>query len=75
MRCSDARNIWVECGNRYGRAAHPVHNDGLVREAEFDLSFWMGRCNGSSMDWLRVIVNGPYGHYAATRAYFRDELV
>ena len=74
VRCSDARNIWVECGNRYGRAAHPVHNDGLVREAEFDLSFWMGRCNGSSMDWLRVIVNGPYGHYATTRPYTYAEL-
>lgn len=74
IACSDARTVTVECGNRYARSAKPVHNDGLLRQARFDMAFWLDRCKDLHNDWLRVIVHGPYGHYASTRAYFYEEL-
>lgn len=74
VRSSDACAISVECGNRYARIAHPLHNDGLLREATFDMRFWMDRCQDHPWDWLRVIIRGPYGHYASTRAYTYEEL-
>ena len=74
ITCSDARMVLVECGNRYGRKAAPVHNDGLLREAVFDMNPWLQRCSGASNDWMRVIVQGPYGHCAATRAFTFEEL-
>lgn len=74
IACSDARSISVECGNRYARYAAPLHNDGLMREARFDMRFWLDRCTGHPFDWLRIIVHGPYGHYASTRAFTYEEL-
>lgn len=71
---SDARSITVESGNRYARIAAPVANDGLLRQARFDMRPWLDRCNGHPYDWLRVVVHGPYGHYASTRAYTYEEL-
>jgi hypothetical protein len=74
ISCSDARSITVESGNRYARIAAPVANDGLLRQARFDMRPWLDRCNGHPYDWLRVVVHGPYGHYASTRAYTYEEL-
>lgn len=74
IHCSDARSISVESGNRYARYAKPLHNDGLMREAKFDMRPWLDRCNGHPFDWLRVVVHGPYGHYASTRAFTCEEL-
>ena len=74
VRCSDARMISLEGSTRFARSAHPIHNDGLLREARFDISPWLNAANQAPGDWLRVVVHGPYGHFAATRAYFRSEL-
>ena len=74
ITCSDARYITVESGNRFARAARPIHSDGLLRNARFDLSTWLGQCEGHSKDWIRIVVHGPYGHYASTRAYTYEEL-
>ena len=74
ITCSDAQMIIVECGDRFGRCARPVHNDGLLRHARFDMSFWLSRCRDLPNDWLRVVVHGPYGHYASTRCYTYEEL-
>ncbi len=74
ISCSDARQITIICGNRHGRKAVPIHNDGLLREAEFDMSAWLDLCQGLPHDWLRIVVQGPYGHTATTRAYTPDEL-
>lgn len=72
--CSDATAISVECGNRYARNVTPVNADGLLRQASIDMSGWLSRCKDHPYDWLRVIVHGPYGHYASTRAYTFSEL-
>ncbi len=74
ITCSDARYITVESGNRFARAARPIHNDGLLRKARFDLRTWLGLCEGHPKDWIRIIVHGPYGHYASTRAFTYEEL-
>ena len=74
IACSDARKVTVEFGNRYACIANPISTDGLLREARFDLRKWLERCSGHPFDWLRVVVHGPYGHYAATRAYTYEEL-
>ncbi len=74
ITCTDAAMISVECSNRYGRAVRPVHNDGLLREAEIDMSVWMEGCEKLPGCWFRVVVNGPYGHYASTRAFTYEEL-
>ena len=74
IRCSDARSVNVEASNRFALNATPIHNDGLLREATFDISRWLTITENSPDDWFRIVVHGPYGHYASTRAYFRDEL-
>ena len=74
VRCSDACWVSLEGGNRFGRYARPIHNDGLMREATFDIAPFMNVCRGQPNDWLRVVVHGPYGHYAATRGYTYEEL-
>ena len=74
VRCSDARSVTLECSNRFALIANPIHNDGLLREATFDISRWLTLTENSPNDWFRIVIHGPYGHYAATRAYFRDEL-
>ncbi len=74
ISCSDAAMISVECSNRYGRTARPVHNDGLLREAEIDMGTWMSSGEKVPGCWFRVVVNGPYGHYASTRAFTYEEL-
>lgn len=74
ISCSDARYITVESGLRFAQRVKPVHNDGLLRNARFDLSSWIERCEGNPKDWIRIVVHGPYGHYASTRAYTYEEL-
>ena len=74
VRCSDARYITVETSNRFAWCARPTHNDGLLREGTFRISAWQKTAVATPNDWIRIVVHGPYGHFAATRAYFRDEL-
>ena len=74
VRCSDARSVVLESNIRFARSAYPVQNDGLLREAKLDLAPWRNAAIQNPDDWIRVTVYGPYGHYAATRAYFRDQL-
>ena len=74
IRCSDARSVVVESNVRFARTAYPAANDGLLREAKLDISPWRNAPIQKPDDWIRITVYGPYGHYAATRAYFRDEL-
>ena len=74
VRCSDARSVVLESNIRFARSAYPANNDGLLREAKLDISPWRNAAVQNPDDWFRITVCGPYGHYAATRAYFRDEL-
>ena len=74
ITCSDARMITLESGSRFARCAKPVNHDGLLRQAQFDLSSWLELCQERPDAWIRVVVHGPYGHYASTRAYTYEEL-
>lgn len=74
VTCSDAKTVSINCGNRWARCIKPVNNDGLLRQAQFDLRSWLDICTGQTSDWFRVVVQGPYGHYASTRAFTREEL-
>ena len=78
ITCSDATSITLESDCRFARRALPVHNDCLMRQATFDLSKWLeGTQSHDTADraYIRLTVNGPYGHRAFTRAYFYDELL
>ena len=72
--CSDARSVALESNIRFARSACLASNDGLLWEAKLDISPWRNAAVQNPDDWFRITVYGPYGHYAATRAYFRDEL-
>jgi len=75
IKCSDAQFITLESGGRYYKRKNPVAPDKFLREATFDITKFLEGCNGESpMEWLRVVVHGPYGQFATTRGYRLDEL-
>ena len=77
ISCSDAQSIVVESDCRFAKRALPTQNDGLLREATFDLTKWIEGTKShetTEKAYIRITVNGPYGHRAFTRAYFFDEL-
>jgi hypothetical protein len=78
ITCSDARSVGLESDCRFAKHALPIHNDGLLREATFDLSKWMNASQETGRTeeaYIRLTVNGPYGHKAYTRAYYLTELL
>lgn len=76
IACSDAQAILVQTGTRFAKAVYPVAPDKLMREANINLAKWLAEVSGDEpQDWFRVIVRGPYGDYATTRAYRRKELI
>lgn len=79
IRCSDASAITVVCGLRIAPRLKPTAPDKLLREGRIDMSKWFEFCQtgderNQNRTWFRVIVHGPYGDYAATRAFWFDEL-
>lgn len=75
IRCSDAQYIFLNSGTNFSKRVAPKAPDMLLREATVDLSGWISQCSGNDpREWIRVTVWGPYGNYAASRAYFRNEL-
>ena len=74
ITCTDAREVALICGNRFALRAEPIHNDGLLREAVFDLEKWLDACLDLPQYWFCVRVKGPYGHFATTRAYRKEDL-
>ena len=75
IRCSDAQFITLESGGRYYKRKNPIAPDKFLREATFDITKWLEMCNGESpVEWLRLVVHGPYGQMATTRAYTLEEL-
>lgn len=75
IECSDAQYITVESGTRFAKRVNPIAPARLIRSGTIDLAQFFEKCSGESpLEWLRVVVHGPYGDYAATRAYFLDEL-
>ena len=46
-----------------------------LREAQFPLDTFFARANGAPGSCIRLTVTAADGSYAATRAYFLEELV
>lgn len=72
ISCSDARLIRVENHGRFARKVE-AENGNLVREASFDLEPFFEKADENS--YIRLTVTAPDGSYAATRAYYLNELI
>ena len=78
IRCSDAFSVTVESGLRFASRLVPAAPLKLLREGVIDMKKWFdccreGDCRNENRMWFRVIVHGPVGDYASTRAYLFDE--
>ena len=78
IRCSDALSVTIESGLRFAARLSPAAPDKLVNQGQIDLKKWFNFCatgdgRNRNRTWFRVIVHGPYGDYAATRAFHYDE--
>ena len=74
IECSDAQFITVESGARFSKRVTPKEPDKLLRHATINMQKWFDSCTGMSpKEWFRVTVQGPYGEFAATRAFHFDE--
>lgn len=79
LRCSDATSVTIESGLRFSARLSPTAPDKLLREGTIDLKKWFAFCQAEhplkeNRCWFRLIVHGPYGQYATTRAFWYDEL-
>lgn len=77
IACSDAKNITLFSGGRFAKAANARNNDTPLREATFDISWWMERCEKKDdpRNWFRIVVKDANGKYATTRAYRAKDLI
>jgi len=75
ITCTDAREILVETHARAARRAAAGEGE-YLREARIDLTKFFDWCEAVPQDhaFFRVTVYGPDGSYAATRAYWVDQL-
>ena len=77
IHCSPAQRIIVFTQNRH--AAEFMHCDGTtIEQAEIDLASWLAFWKENHREdeaFIRVIVTGPNGHKAYTRAYWYNELI
>jgi len=71
ITCDPAAQITVQTQARFAKREA---GDGIT-EAEFDLSVWKEKSAGNSNAFFRLTVTASDGTYAATRAYFLDELL
>ena len=73
ITCSPAARVRLETGNRWATAV--VAQDEAMTEAEFSLSYWLNNTQNQPDAFLWLTVTAPDGTYAATRAYYRKEIV
>jgi hypothetical protein len=73
LTCSAAREVALQSHARFARRC-AGENGAPITQAEFDLSTWFEKSAGNENAFLRLTVTAPDGTYAATRAYFLDEL-
>ena len=69
IACDEAAEICLET-----QARHAQRKAGGITEAEFDISVWMEKSKEDPNAFFRLTVYAPDGKYAATRAYYLDEL-
>lgn len=72
LTCSEAREIRLESHGRFARAVRAQGEDWL-RGGEFDLQPFLEKADSADM-FVRLTVTAPDGSYAATRAYYLEEL-
>ena len=70
VTCDPAAEITVQTQARFAKREA---GDGITK-AEIDLSVWKQKSAGNPNAFFRVTVTAADGTYAATRAYFLDEL-
>ena len=73
ITCSDARCIALESHGRYA-SSKVATGDSWIREAEFDLTDFITKADGDQSTYVHLTVTAPDGTYAATRAYYLNEL-
>ena len=74
ITCSDAQNIALESYGRFARRA--IAQDGAwLQSAEFDLTILFEKTDRDASKYIHLTVTAPDGTYAATRAYFLNELI
>lgn len=73
ITCSDARSISIESYGRWARRL-VAENDAWLHEAEFDLTPILEKAADSESFYIHLTVTAPDGTYAATRAYYLNEL-
>ncbi|MBR4288066.1 MAG: hypothetical protein IKT50_01360 [Clostridia bacterium] len=74
ISCSDARFITLECQERFARRCN-AESENWLHEAEFDITKFIERSHGDESMYLHLTVTAPDGSYAATRAYYLNELI
>lgn len=74
ITCSDAKQINLETHGRVAKNVLP-NGDNWLREAEIDLTDFIGKAKSNPLAYIRLTVTAPDGTYAATRAYYLNELV
>ena len=70
---TEAREVALQSQARFARRC-AGENGSLITEAEFDLSTWFEKSAGNPDAFIRLTVTAPDGTYAATRAYWLEEL-
>ncbi len=73
LTCSPAVRVHLITHNRHAQLACAKDGE-LLEQAQFDLTRWVTANRSDPMAFIRLIVTAPDGTYAATRAYFVDEL-
>ena len=73
VTCSDAQRINLESHGRFARLV-TAEEGSLLREASFDLSAFLEKVGDNPDVCLYLTVTAPDGTYAATRAYYLNEL-
>lgn len=74
VTCSDARQITLESHGRFARR-EAAEDAAWLREAVFDLSDFFTKADGDPNMFIHLTITAPDGTYAATRAYYLNELV
>lgn len=70
---TEAREVALQTNARFARRC-AGENGALITEAEFDLSTWFEKNKGDTNGFIRLTVTAADGTYAATRAYWLEEL-
>lgn len=73
ITCSDAQYITLESHGRFARRA-AANGNAWIQEAKFDLTDFISKADGDTNAYIHLTVTAPDGTYAATRAYYAEEL-